>query len=66
LYQLFTVTVIQLSYLPADDLTLDLADVEHTGLQDKGYSPLISTEHWTLKDAFHWFTSGHFQFDFNV
>lgn len=64
MFQLFIVTF-RLSYLPADELTLDLADVEHTGLQDKGNSPLISAEHWTLKEAFHWFTSGHVQCDFN-
>ncbi len=57
-FQLFVVTF-QLSCLPADEMTLDLAD---TGLQDKGNSPLISAEHWTLKDAFHLFTSGHVQF----
>lgn len=57
---------IQLSYLPADDPTLDRADVEQIGLQDKGRGPLISAEHWTLKEAFHWFTSGHIPCNFSV
>lgn len=63
LFHLFIVTV-QLSYLPADELTLDLADVEHAGLQDKGNYPLISAEHWTLKEDYHWFTSGYVQCEF--
>lgn len=58
--------IIQISYLETDDLALELADVEYTGLQNKGNSPLIScAEHWTLEEAIHWFTLVHIQCDVN-